>query len=150
MNCHGSEYSCNMKGQHLKIEFSGLRNLRAWCWQLLFLLTVFLMPGILFSQEIRFDHLSVKQGLSQGNVWDIHQDKMGFIWIATEDGVNVYDGYNFTVYRNNPADSFSISNNNVDHIVEDKDGNLWIATQHGLNFYNRKLNRFEQIGRAHV
>ena len=111
MDCHRSEYSANMKE---KTGFSRLKDLRAQ-WKFLFFLTGFLIPGIVFSQEIRFDHLSVKQGLSQGNVWDVHQDKMGFIWIATEDGVNVYDGYNFTVYRNNPADSFSISNNNIDH-----------------------------------
>jgi ligand-binding sensor domain-containing protein len=96
------------------------------------------------SQNLRFDHLSVKQGLSQGNVWDIYQDKLGFIWIATEDGLNLYDGYNFTVFRNNPADSLSISNNNIDRIVEDSNGNLWVATQQGLNFYNRKLDRFER------
>jgi ligand-binding sensor domain-containing protein len=121
-----------------------MMKLSSWYKQLMLCVIVVLMPEMLFSQEIRFDHLSVKQGLSQGNVWDVHQDKFGFIWIATEDGVNVYDGYTFTIYRNNPADSFSISNNNIDHIVEDKDGNLWIATQHGLNFYNRKLNRFER------
>ena len=141
MDCLGSEYSANMKG---KTAFSRLKDLSAGQWKFLFFLTGFLIPVIVFSQEIRFDHLSVKQGLSQGNVWNVHQDKLGFIWIATEDGVNVYDGYNFTVYRNNPADSFSISNNNIDLIKEDKDGNLWIATQHGLNFYNRKLNRFER------
>src|SRR3989337_3189312 len=102
------------------------------------------LSNIVFSQEMRFDHLSVKQGLSQGNVWDVYQDKMGFMWIGTEDGLNVYDGYTFTIFRSDPADSFSISNNNIDHIIEDKSGNLWVATQNGLNFYNRKLNRFER------
>jgi ligand-binding sensor domain-containing protein len=102
------------------------------------------LSTMVFSQEMRFDHLSVKQGLSQGNVWDIHQDKMGFMWIGTEDGLNVYDGYTFTVFRSDPTDSFSISNNNIDHIIEDRSGNLWVATQNGLNFYNRKLNRFER------
>ena len=111
------------------------------------ILSVFLLlvgANSVFAQDIRFDHLSVKQGLSQGNVWDIYQDKFGFMWIATEDGLNLYDGYSFTVFRHNPADSFSISNNNIDHIIEDKEGNLWVATQQGLNFYNRKLNRFER------
>ncbi len=93
-------------------------------------------------QQMRFDHLSVKQGLSQGNVWDIHQDSLGFIWIATEDGLNLFDGYNFTVFRNNPADSLSISNNNIDDITEDKHGNLWVGTQDGLNYYDRKANKF--------
>ncbi len=99
-----------------------------------------LLPG--YAQNLRFDHLSVKQGLSQGNVWDIYQDSLGFIWIATEDGLNLYDGYKFTIFRNIPTDSTSISNNNIDNLVEDKHGNFWISTQDGLNYYNRKLNKF--------
>jgi ligand-binding sensor domain-containing protein len=83
-------------------------------------------------QRMKFDHLSDKEGLSQGNVLDIHQDKYGFIWIATEDGLNLYDGYECTVFRNNPKDSVSISNNNIICITEDKSGNLWIGTQAGL------------------
>jgi ligand-binding sensor domain-containing protein len=108
---------------------------------------IFFLSGIAgaFSQNIKFDHLSVKQGLSQGNVVDIYQDHLGFIWVATEDGLNFYDGYNFTIYRNNPADPKTISNNNVDCFVEDKLGNLWIATRNGLNYYNRELNTFEHF-----
>ncbi|HYC85073.1 MAG TPA: two-component regulator propeller domain-containing protein [Chryseosolibacter sp.] len=94
---------------------------------------------------MRFDHLSVKQGLSQGNVWDIHQDQFGFMWVGTEDGLNIYDGYKFTVHRHNPADPFSISANNVDCLAEDHNGNIWIGTQNGLNLYNRTLNRFERF-----
>jgi signal transduction histidine kinase/CheY-like chemotaxis protein/ligand-binding sensor domain-containing protein len=94
------------------------------------------------NQAMRFDHLSVKQGLSQGNVFDIHQDKYGFIWIATEDGLNMYNGYEFTIYRNNPHDSTSLGNNNTHGLAEDKEGNLWVSTTNGVSFYNRELNRF--------
>jgi len=97
------------------------------------------------AQRLRFDHLSVKQGLSQGNVWDIYQDRFGFIWIGTEDGLNIYDGYKFTVHRSNPTDLFSLSANNVDCFAEDHEGNVWIGTQNGLNRYNRNLNRFERF-----
>lgn len=97
------------------------------------------------SKVLRFDHLSVKQGLSQGNILDIHQDELGFIWIGTEDGLNLYDGYQFTIFRNDPKDTFSISNNNIYCIAEDKNGNLWVGTQTGLNFYNKKLNKFERF-----
>jgi ligand-binding sensor domain-containing protein len=96
-----------------------------------------------FSQNLKFDHLSVKQGLSQGNVIDIMQDHLGFIWVATEDGLDFFDGYNFTVFRNNPADPNTISGNNTDTFVEDKKGNLWIATRNGLNYYDRARNSFE-------
>src|SRR6478752_4370660 len=103
---------------------------------------IFLSARPTFSQELKFDHLSVKQGLSQGNTLDIIQDKFSFIWIATEDGLNLFDGYHFTIYRNDPSDSTSISNNNVYSISEDKDGNLWVGTQTGLNFYDRSQNKF--------
>jgi signal transduction histidine kinase/CheY-like chemotaxis protein/ligand-binding sensor domain-containing protein len=95
-----------------------------------------------FSQKIKFEHLSVKQGLSQANVWDIYQDKFGFMWIGTEDGLNLYDGYSFQVYRTDPRDSSSISANNVECIKEDKKGNLWIGTQNGLNYFDRRSKRF--------
>jgi signal transduction histidine kinase/ligand-binding sensor domain-containing protein/DNA-binding response OmpR family regulator len=97
------------------------------------------------TQNLRFDHLSVKEGLSQGNVWDIHQDRLGFIWIGTEDGLNMYDGYSFVIFRNDPADSLSISNNFIHCIAEDTQGNLWIGTQAGLNFYDRSNNRFKRF-----
>ena len=98
-----------------------------------------------YGQELEFQHFSTRQGLSQANVWDIHQDRYGFIWIATEDGLNVYDGYSFTVYRNNPSDSTSISNSNVRCITQDSNGNLWIGTRFGLNFYNRTTNTFTRF-----
>jgi signal transduction histidine kinase/CheY-like chemotaxis protein/ligand-binding sensor domain-containing protein len=100
-----------------------------------------------FSQThtLRFDHLSVEQGLSQANVTDIYQDNLGFIWVATEDGLNLYDGYTFTVFRNDEDDSTSLSNNNVRSIVEDARGDIWLATQFGLNRYNRALNKFERF-----
>jgi ligand-binding sensor domain-containing protein len=106
---------------------------------------LFFISICLQAQHIRFEHLSIKQGLSQGNVWDIHQDHLGFMWIATEDGLNLYNGYTFTVFRNNPTDSLSISNNNIDSFVEDNAGNLWIATQEGLNYYNRSRNQFKRF-----
>lgn len=97
------------------------------------------------TEKIKFDHLSVKDGLSHGNVWDIHQDRLGFIWIGTEDGLNRYDGYTFTIFRNEPTDSFSISNNFIHCIAEDAAGNIWLGTQGGLNVYDRATNRFRNF-----
>ena len=91
----------------------------------------------LHAQELEFQHFSTRQGLSQSNVWDIHQDKFGFIWVATEDGLNVFDGYSFKVYRNDPSDSTTISNSNIRRITQDANGNLWVGTRYGLNFYDR-------------
>jgi ligand-binding sensor domain-containing protein len=103
-----------------------------------------LLSSYVHAQQIRFDHLSVKEGLSQGNVLDIYQDKLGFIWIASEDGLNLYDGYTCTIFRNNPKDSTSISNNNIYSIAEDGNGNLWLGTQGGLNRYDRVRNVFDR------
>jgi signal transduction histidine kinase/ligand-binding sensor domain-containing protein/CheY-like chemotaxis protein len=104
-----------------------------------------LAAGFAQTQDLNFDHLSVEQGLSQGNVWDIYQDGFGFIWIATEDGLNMYDGYSFTVFRNNPADDFSISNNNIRCIAEDANGDLWMGTRGGLNRYTRESGSFDRF-----
>jgi signal transduction histidine kinase/CheY-like chemotaxis protein/ligand-binding sensor domain-containing protein len=117
-------------------------------WRYLFIIYVILAVCSLSQAQapnVRFTNLSVKHGLSQGSVWSILQDKLGFIWITTEDGLNLYDGYNFTVFRHHPDDSTSISNNYIRCITEDKDGNIWIGTRSGINRYDRKLNRFEQF-----
>jgi ligand-binding sensor domain-containing protein len=98
-----------------------------------------------FAQSLKFDHLTDKQGLSQNNVVDICQDKLGFIWVGTEDGLNFYDGYNFTIFRNNPKDPYSISNNNIHCVRTNKNGDLWVGTQAGVNRYDRDLNRFERF-----
>jgi ligand-binding sensor domain-containing protein len=97
------------------------------------------------AQDMRFDHLSVEEGLSQGNTAVVFQDRYGFIWIGSEDGLNLFDGYTFTIFRNNPRDSTSISNNNVKWISEDKTGNIWLATLGGLNMYDRKNNQFRRF-----
>ena len=64
-------------------------------------------------RNIRFDHLSLEQGLSQGAVNCIVQDQRGFMWIGTQDGLNRYDGYTFTVFKHDPADEASLSANTI-------------------------------------
>jgi len=78
-----------------------------------------------------FAHILSEDGLSQNTVHSIIQDSKGFMWFATEDGLNKYDGYNFTVYKNNPQDKNSISDNFIWTIFEDKNGILWIGTNSG-------------------
>jgi len=65
------------------------------------------------------------------------------MWFATEDGLDKYDGYNFTVYKNNPLDKNSISDNFIWTIYEDKSGTLWIGTNsHGLCKFDRQTEEF--------
>jgi len=90
-----------------------------------------------FNRSIRFEHLSLEQGLSQSVVNVIFQDSKGFLWTGTEDGLNRYDGYNFKVYRPEADNPNSISDGWVTSLAEDHSGFIWIGTRHG------GLNRFD-------
>lgn len=92
--------------------------------------------------RVSFDHIGTKEGLSESNILCIVQDNRGFMWFGTWDGLNRYDGYKITVFKNSPSDTQSISNNFINKIVEDKKGNLWIATSGGLNYFDRKKETF--------
>ena len=71
------------------------------------------------------------------------QDSQGYMWFGTEDGLNRYDGYNFTVKRHDPEDPVSLSDGWITALVEDVSGTLWIGTREGgLNRYDRQLNQF--------
>jgi len=93
-------------------------------------------PTSLLAQNrpVKFERISIEQGLSQSAVKCILQDRKGFMWFATADGLNKYDGYRFTVYKNNPNSPNSLSDNDVKSIYEDPDevGRvLWIGTRGG-------------------
>lgn len=96
-------------------------------------------------KNITFEHIGTEQGLSQSNIFSIIQDSRGFMWFGTWDGLNKYDGYKFTVYKNKPGDSTSISNNYINQIAESKNGELWVATNNGLNCFDRKKEQFKRF-----
>lgn len=92
--------------------------------------------------DLKFQHFTSVNGLSQRSVADIVQDKKGYIWFGTRDGLNKFDGQKFVVYRHNTADSTSLSNSNIHAIYEDEGGNLWVGTERGLNKYNPATDNF--------
>src|SRR5215211_9207692 len=94
---------------------------------------------------LRFDHISIEEGLSQSTVQVIFQDSRGFLWFGTQDGLNRYDGYEFKVYKPDPDDANSLSDRWITSIVEDKQGYLWIATR--LGGVNRSDPRTEEFVR---
>jgi len=93
--------------------------------------------------EIKFEHISISDGLSQSVVNCILQDWQGFMWFGTQDGLNRYDGYKFTVYKNERGNKNSLSNNYIYCIYEDRLGNIWVGTTNGgLNKYDREKDSF--------
>lgn len=86
---------------------------------------------------VRFEHLTIQDGLSQNAGLVIFQDSRGFLWIGTQDGLNRYDGYSFTVFKHDTGNPASISHSSILSIAEDEEGFLWVGTWGG------GLNRFD-------
>jgi class 3 adenylate cyclase/ligand-binding sensor domain-containing protein/predicted metal-dependent HD superfamily phosphohydrolase len=101
------------------------------------LITLFCIINSIYGQNIRFENLTIKEGLSQSVVNCINQDKLGYIWIGTQDGLNRFDGTTFKIFKhivNNPA---SLSSSYINDIEYDNKGMMWIGTMNGgLNVYN--------------
>lgn len=77
------------------------------------------------SQNYQVQTFTTAEGLLQGMIYDILQDRDGFMWFATKDGLNRFDGYRFEMFTNDPFDPFSIAGNEVVSLLEDKQGNIW-------------------------
>jgi ligand-binding sensor domain-containing protein/signal transduction histidine kinase len=95
-------------------------------------------------RHLKFSHLTTNDGLSQGYVTAILEDRRGFMWFATRDGLNRYDGNTFVVYKNNPNDPTSLSSNFIQALMEDDHGDLWIATNTGVNRFDPTIERFSR------
>jgi PAS domain S-box-containing protein len=96
--------------------------------------------------DIKFEQISIEQGLSQGTAFCIIQDEMGFLWIGTQHGLNRYDGHTFKVYNHDPRNPESLSHDYVLTICEDLNGILWIGTEGGgFNKFDRKTEKFSNF-----
>ena len=96
---------------------------------LFFLFTV----SIVFSQEIdfKFNHLTIKDGLSHNNIYTLMQDNNGFMWLGTQNGLDKFDGYNFQPYYYSSEDSCSLISSNFGKLLQDSKGRIWIGTYRG-------------------
>jgi len=110
------------------------------------ILFLFLQLGTGAQQNPRFELLTTNDGLAQGMIYDIIQDQEGFIWFATKDGLNRYDGYEFKAYTNDPSDPWSISGNTIVDLFEDSKGRIWASADNaGINIYDKSTGRFHHI-----
>ncbi len=117
-----------------------LKMLLRACFFVLFSLSAFAV------ETVSFRHLDSRDGLPQSTVPAIAQDRAGYIWIATYDGLHRFDGYHFVSYRNDPRDENSISDNVIDSLLIDDENRIWIGTAQGglnrLDSSSGKLKRF--------
>ncbi len=118
------------------------------------LLCVLLLTAEVIAQrKYAFDHLTVKDGLSQGSVLCILQDSKGFMWFGTQDGLNRFDGYHVKVFKNIPGDSTSLNGSYILTIAEDSTNTLWVRTNERgtmLNRFDRVKETFTQVPRDSV
>lgn len=121
---------------------------RSTCLSLFLLCLIFALfnSQLAFSKTSRvtkFERLSVEDGLSQASTTSIIQDKNGFLWFGTRDGLNRYDGYEFKIYRTDTDNINAISSNYVWSIYEDINGYIWVGTLGGgLNKFDPTTERF--------
>ncbi|WP_117882479.1 hybrid sensor histidine kinase/response regulator transcription factor [Aureibaculum luteum] len=106
-----------------------------------------LITNLVFSQfnNLKFENLDTYNGLSSSTCVEIFQDKEGFLWFGTIDGLNKYNGYEFEIFKSVLNDSKSLSNNRINAITEDNEGNLWVGTNNGLNLFVKEKNNFIRI-----
>lgn len=98
------------------------------------------VPGV---SNVRFHNYNLAQGLPQASIVAMAQDRAGFVWVGTQDGLARFDGYEFLTFRHNRDDPDSLSNNFVNCLAADPRGGLWIGTQvGGLDYYDPASGRF--------
>jgi len=108
----------------------------------IFYLTLLSHVAISQQRDLNFVNLSSEDGLSSNTVTAILKDKYGYMWFGTDDGLNKFDGVNFSVYRHKESDTTSIGANSILAMHEDRLGNLWVGTNATLSLYDRKKDCF--------
>ncbi len=114
----------------------------------LFFSAIFLLfTGICLAQNSTyyFKNYQVQNGLSSNTITSILQDKKGFIWIGTRNGLNRFDGNTFKVFQNILSDSLSLGSNSIFSLFEDQKEQLWIGTYNGIYIYNPLQEHFRQF-----
>lgn len=136
-----------------RVERANTRRVKLHFYMHAFLFFIFAFGNAAAQQPadypVRLFPVNSNDGLSQGFVPSIIQDSRGFIWFATKDGLNKYDGYRFTVYRHDPADANSLPDNFIGELMEDSRGLVWVVTPGKLSIFDPMTERFYPIDLRH-
>ena len=92
-----------------------------------------------------FKAIGVEDGLSQNTVYDLLQDKQGFIWVATQNGLNRFDGSSFKVFQGEAGAAKGLTSDAIFSLSEDLDGNIWVGTLNGVNIYDAARESFTPL-----
>lgn len=114
--------------------------------KLFVLLYLFFLHGILVkSSDYYFRNMAVEDGLSQNMVYSIMQDKTGFMWFGTMDGLNRYDGIQFRIFKKGNGNPHTIGSNKIFSILQDEDEKIWIGTANGIYIYDPLYESFSRF-----
>lgn len=111
---------------------------------------LFLFPALLFAQNYLFNHLTVKDGLSESNVHAIYQDELNIMWIATANGINRYDGYKIETFYPIISDTIGSYSNDVQEVCGNQNGEIYMKCWTGLIVYNTRFDRFQTVEREGI
>lgn len=118
--------------------------LRGWIMFLLWSIFIPGLPGT--AQNSRpVKYMGIENGLSHNSITSIYQDRFGFLWIGTYDGINRYDGYSFKIYRHRLNDTTTLVNNRITYIAEDEENRLWVGTKKGVSTWSNITQRFSPV-----
>ncbi len=92
--------------------------------------------------DLNFTHITTREGLSSDITTCVTEDKQGFIWIGTVNGLNRWDGYRVKQYYHDPNDRNSLPSNSVNTLFSDGKGRLWISTPQGISCFLPDSNKF--------
>jgi len=114
------------------------------------LFCLLLSLNLSFGQQksIKFKTYGIENGLSQSHVTSVVQDGFGYVWIATQDGLNKFNGYEFKILKHQLKDTNSLPNNYIHCLVSDKEGLLWFGTNRGIGSINPVDEKISKINRT--
>lgn len=115
-----------------------------FCVLACFFITIFCQAQSV-EEHYYFKNLSIRNGLSQNTVNAILQDRKGFMWLGTKDGLNRYDGLSFRKFKHDAANPRSIGNSFITSLYEDFNGNIWVGTDAGVYIYYPEKEAFEEF-----